>query len=462
MSSRTQKVARKMRKTGIVAALAVALMATPMLSGVASAGDSAGNTITPTVQQGTTDRLGGGDWVVVHAGNTNFGVVYGTAQNPNKLYIFADYKRYIAGADFYDAQGNFIKTRGVPVETVFAQSLDRLIEFKDVDDNNRFDMRMWDGTQMGSDVPVKSLNLVQAWTLSDLTNETIDGVLFVNFTVGISNQHYTYVWSELMRRPVPAPPSAGEVENVAFTFHIRVALEDASASIPWFNVTIGGGDERRVIQREFAGWREFTGERVNMSVKYDHYIAGWDFASNESKLLLETGMMFGNVVPRELQERYRLRDVNRICDGECEREGRELGNETRDMSREPMEVAPQNRQGTITFADDWERIGRFTWESDVTVDGEQEDMYFQVHGGGPWSFDYNRVTFVGMRVLGAFVYPAGMSIFHDPAFDATAYEFGISTVTNLAPQTVLLLQLAAVIVAIIAAVALKVTRKARK
>lgn len=144
-----------MRKANIVMVLAVVLLATPLLAGVASAGDSTNNTITPSVEQGTTDRLGGGDWVVVHAGNTNFGVVYGTTRDPNKLYIVADYKRYIAGVDYYDAQGNFIKTQGVPVWTVFAQSLDRFIEFKDTDGNHRFDMRMWNGTMENHDIPVK-------------------------------------------------------------------------------------------------------------------------------------------------------------------------------------------------------------------------------------------------------------------------------------------------------------------
>jgi len=449
-----------MRKTGIVMALAIALLAAPLLAGVARAENS---TITPTVEQGTTDRLGGGDWIVVHAGSTNFGVVYGTAQDPNRLYIFADYKRYVAGVDFYDAQGNYIKTQGVPVWTVFAQSLDRLIEFNDSDDDHRFDMGIWDRMEDDHDLPVKSLDMVQAWTLGDLTEETVDGVLFVNFTVSISDTHYTHAWSEVLRRPVPAPESLGQVERLAFTFHIRVAIEDATARIPWFNVTIGDGDERRFIEREFAGWREFTGQRVNMSVKYDHDIQGWDFVGDESKLLLETHLMYGHVLPREVLERYRVREDDRICDGDCEDDGREIGNETEDMPSEPREIEPRDDQGTITFDDDWERIGRFTWSSDVDIDGLEESMYFQVHGGGPWSFSYNRVTFVGMHLLGAFIYPAAQdTIFHDPGFEAASYEMSVPSITNLAPQSVLLLQLAVVTIAIVAAMVLRATRKGRK
>ena len=451
-----------MRKAKIVMVVAIALLATPLLAGAVSAGDSTSGSITPTVEQGTTDRLGGGDWVVVHAGSTNFGVVYGTSSDPNKLYIFADYRRYIAGVDYYDAQGNFIKTQGVPVWTVYAQSLDQFIEFKDTNGNHRFDMRIWDDRMMSSDIPVKSLSLDQAWTLSNLENETIGNVMFVNFTLSISDVHYTLMWNPTMRRPVNASESLGEIAQIAFTFHIRVAVEDTTTVIPWFNVTINGGDQRRVVDRSFAGWREFTGQGVNMSVKYDQLVEGWDFASDESNLLLETHMMFGNVVPGEVRDRFSLGEGNRVCDGDCENHNREMGNDTGSMPSEPREVESEHGQGEITFADDWTRIGRFRWSSDVTIDGQEETMYFQVQGGGPWSFSYNRVTFVGMHILGAFVYPAAQNtIYHDPGFQATSYEFSVPSITNLAPQSVLVLQLAVVIIAIIAAVAVRKVRRGR-
>ena len=411
-----------MNKAGFAVLIAATIMAVPLFAGIASAGDGSSGTITPVVEQGTTDKLGGGDWVAVRAGDANFGVVYGTAQNLNKVYILADYKRYIAGVDFYDAQGNFVKTRGVPVWTVFAQSFDRMIEFSDETDNHRFDMRMWDHGNESEDTPIKGLTLVQAWTLSGLTQETSNGVLFVNFTLSISDRQYTWAWNEMLHRPVLAPQGLGSVEKLAFTFHIRVGIEGASARVPWFIVKIAGEDERRVLNRSFEGWREVEGQKVNMSMKYDHLIEGWDFADNKSSLLMETHMAFGNVVSKELAERYRLREGNRACERDCVRNETKLGDDGREMSEDPKEVSTSGHWGSIDFADDWERIGRFTWVSDVVVDGEQEDMHFQVHGGGPWSFTYNRGTFLGMHVLGAFVYPEGDTIFHDPGFDAAAYQ----------------------------------------
>ncbi len=452
----------RMNRIGFALFLAAAMMAIPIFAGIASADNNSSGTITPVVEQGTTDRLGGGDWIAVRIGDTNFGVVYGTAKNLNKIYILADYKRYIAGVDFYDAQGNFVKTRGVPVWTVFVQSFDRMIEFKDQSDNHRFDMRIWDHGNESEDMPIKGLTLIQAWTMSGLTQETVNGVLFVNFTLGIPNKDYTWAWSEMMRRPVVAPRALGSVEQVAFTFHIRVGIEDTTARVPWFTVKIAGEDERRVLNKSFDGWREIEGQKVNMSMKYDHLIQGWDFAGNESSLLMETHMIFGHVVSKELAERYRLGERNRICERNCEGNSTELGDDEKQIPEDPKEVSVRDHHGAIDFADDWERIGRFTWVSDVVVDGEQKDLHFQVHGGGPWSFTYDRATFFGVHMLGAFVYPAGQSIFHDPGFDAAAYQISIPGVTNLAPMTVLLLQLIVVVVAVVLAVILKARRKGQK
>jgi len=450
-----------MMKIGLVWAVSLTLLVTPLAVGLSSADQvTSGNTITPTVAQGTTDRLGGGDWVVVHAGNTNFGVVYGTASNPNKIYIFADFKRYLAGVDFYDSQGNYLRTKGVSVEAVFAQSLDRLIEFRDVDGNHRFDLGMWDGLRNTPDIPVKGLNLTRAWTLSDFSNETQNGVLNVTFTLSVSDVPYSWGWS-MQNRWRESPP-AGDVSEIAFTFHISVGVENATARVPWFKVTITGGNENRVANRTFDGWREFSGQRVNMSVKYDQEIDGWDFAHSDSALLLETRMMLGYIVPRELLDRYRLNQCERALIGD-RLNGTMIGNDRNQMPTDPTLIQPSGNKGTITFADDWDRVGRFTWVSDVNVDGNQEQMYFQVHGGGPFAFPFGRTAVVaGLGVLGAFVYPQGNSIDHDPAFDATSYEFGIPSVTNLSPVGVLLLQMILIVAAVVLVAALKLRRKGQQ
>lgn len=72
---------------GTVAALIVlALMGASLaIAGVTSAAGT--QSLTPVVQQGVTDRLGGGDWISVSAGDARVAVLYGTAVNRNRLYV---------------------------------------------------------------------------------------------------------------------------------------------------------------------------------------------------------------------------------------------------------------------------------------------------------------------------------------------------------------------------------------
>src|SRR5437867_13270922 len=120
----------------IVAVSAVLIMVFASF-GMASVATAAGDRdLAPVVEQGSTDRLGGGDWISVRAGDARVGVVYGTVGHPNKLYVFAEYKRFLGGADIYDSRGNYLQTRGIPVYVVFGQSFDHLIEFQDTDNDS--------------------------------------------------------------------------------------------------------------------------------------------------------------------------------------------------------------------------------------------------------------------------------------------------------------------------------------
>src|SRR2546429_7114211 len=124
----------------------------------------------------STDRFGGGDFVGVKAGDALFGVRYGTTAHPNDVVIFAEYKRFLGGADIVDARGDHLATRGIPVYTVLAQSLSRFIEFRQVNATDGFDLTSWDHlfpVPLTQNVPMKSLPLPTAWTLSGLSNEPV-------------------------------------------------------------------------------------------------------------------------------------------------------------------------------------------------------------------------------------------------------------------------------------------------
>src|SRR5947209_16915525 len=65
-----------------------------------------------------TDRFDGGNLIAVKAGDALFGVRYGTSDHLNDIVIFAEYKRFLGGAQIVDGQGNKLASRGIPVYTV--------------------------------------------------------------------------------------------------------------------------------------------------------------------------------------------------------------------------------------------------------------------------------------------------------------------------------------------------------
>jgi hypothetical protein len=96
----------------------------------------------------------------------------------------------------------------------------------------------------------------------------------------------------------------------------------------------------------------------------------------------------------------------------------------------------------IEYRDNWQRVGQLTWVSNVTVDGNEAQMYYQVHAGDSIDKvkDFERpkdAEVKGIAVIGGYIYPAGQDIVHDPTFEAGAFQ--LSIVGEINPAVVLLL-----------------------
>lgn len=436
----------------VTSLVALALLLVPVAAtGLASA--AGGDRTQVIVEQGSTDRFGGGDWVRVSAGDATVAVLYGTTTNPNKIYVFAEYKRFLGGADIYDDQGNYLGTRGIPVYTVFGQSLDRLIEFQDDGDGllNLHVLERVNGTT--HDTPVKTLGFgTLAWTLSDLTNVNVSGTTYVNFTVSADDVPYEFVWGPGFL-PRHATESDGNVTRLAFTFHLKVDVREITAEVPWWRVTVSEGVPRDITHVERLENRTLTGSAVAMGAKYDHLIDGWDFADRANKLALETTLIFGNYIPDRVVDFIHMAFFH----GEIRNEDLRT-NATVTRAERPTLIT----RDYIYVDDEWERIGRFVWVSDVVVDGIPARMYFQIQGGASGVWTHGGSVFAGFYLHGAFIYPAGGTIFHDPGLDATATSFAIGTVANLTPVTALAIQLAIAGLAVGPAIWLRARGRAKR
>src|SRR3972149_3671463 len=120
---------------------------------------------------GSTDMLGGGDYVFVRFGtDALFGVLWGNATNPNNVYLVALKARYLGVAQVYDTSGQRI-AENLPVKywTIYAVKLIDLVEFRDQDGDGVANYtRGYDGTNFTTFTEVepisKRVDLSTNWT----------------------------------------------------------------------------------------------------------------------------------------------------------------------------------------------------------------------------------------------------------------------------------------------------------
>lgn len=444
-----------------VTLVALALLGVPLgIAATASAstgpsGIGTQNVAPKLVINAATSRLGGGAWTGISAGGANFGVEYGTVANPNRVVIFAEYTRYLGGANVVNQQGQQLAVRGIPVVTVMAQSLDRFIEFRKVTSNDTLNLGSTNGTSSTTtyNIPIKALNLrTAAWTMTNLTDELVGSSYFVTFKVEARNLNYTWV--------NPFVPGAlgtgdGRLDEVAFVFHLTVDTVNRTLEIPWYQVTVTDTTPRQITNVSFLTYRTVSGPAVRMGAKYDHVIDGWDFATPLStnateKLALETFLIFGNFYPdRTVDFIHQAYAQERAEDGA---NGTILDNET---AGDAPAVPRLYTWSKISFDDAYTRVGQFTWATNVTVDSAPMQMLFQLQGGSRVVLGNGASWFFGFMVHGAFIYPAGTSIVHDPSIAAESFQPNLSTGFSLTPLGILLIQVAVVGVAIIPALYLR-------
>ncbi len=427
-------------------AMAIMVSMAMLLSILPMVGTSA-DTEQPQIPEpvvGTTDMFGGGDYVHIELGNnSDFGVIYGTEDNPNSIIIVAKVVKYVGTVEAYDTNGAKIGERTVKVGMIFAQKLDTLVEFNDSNENGIFDytgLLPYEGVLTHEPI-YKRVSLRTAWERSEIT-KTVEGDN-TTWTFSLTAHNLSYI-------PVGDSPTIDEqvandtLETLQFTFHLRAEkVRVENAQMPHFRLTmemrkgIMGRERYRVVevQRSFdnvTGWKTVYG------AKYDQYIDGWDFdPTNENpSLLLVFHSIFAHYVP--LSEALWIREaaMNRIGANGTAKYYTDGGEEEVSDSEVPDETSAYNfrarelRHRFIEIDDSWERVGRFTWVSNVTVDGQEMQMHAQIQGGFRHTLIARGQVFTGFGLIGGLVYPGGNQIYHDPEVSGEAFTELGSAVSN--------------------------------
>jgi hypothetical protein len=411
------------------------------------------------LETGTTNEWNGGDYVAVNmTDGTNFawfGVVYGTEDRPGPITIVSANLRYLGGAQVVNQNNKTIANQvPIPVLTAFGQSLIALLEFDDTGydvpilgnygaGNGLFDFSgptLWSG--LGSFEPVyKYVDLKQAWTLSEIETVVDEANQSKSFTFSLSAHDVLYakVWDPELGNYRNGTTEDGVVENLEFRFHIDASAEMVTRSVPFYKVQLVNG---HVTSSEEIAPRNFTSTNVQCGVKYDHVIEGWDAypGAQDSKLMLENAVLFAMVVPEIVEEWYNAQFVKQSIhdgDGTLEYTTEGATNLVKEQDDLPAQSVKVMSNTAITSMDNWERCGQLTWVSNVSVDGNEEQMHYQIHvgdksistlGGDGADHDGHLKLLV---VLGGYIYPMGAEVVHDPSMFAEAFQISDQTLKTV-------------------------------
>jgi hypothetical protein len=255
-------------------------------------------------------------------------------------------------------------------------------------------------------------------------------------------------------------PANGTLDEVAFTFHLKTTVVHVdNRTVPQYAITVVRLGQRYLITNvSRAGTTSWTGDRLAYTVKWDQRIVGWDFdpANANPGLVLEMGAIVANRFPSDGPGWFDAFVVWRINEGGALNWRETAGEGTASANTSYMQPR-KLRDPWLHAGGDWSSIGRLTWVSNATVDGNPASVYAQVQGGILGVVRTGTGTYVGFAVLVGLSFPGGQDIRHDPAMESDALVLTTAAAGN--PGFNLFLILIVVVLAAVVLVAILSRRK---
>ncbi|HEY3421330.1 MAG TPA: hypothetical protein VGK23_12335 [Methanomassiliicoccales archaeon] len=388
-----------------------------------------------TTEAGPTGILGGGDHFFVRFGSdAAFGVVWGTQDNPNDIYVVSIVARYLGEAQVYNRQNELIQANHtIKVYTMYAVKLDNLIEYNDSNQDGMlqyhrgYDMmaEIMGSNYTSSETMYKMVNLMTAWKSTAVTNTSAGDSTVFSFSLSATDQSYTYLGPQ-------ANQNVGDnvLNDLNLTFRLSATnTHVGNATIPRYKLTVASGPfgNRMLYNIQQLDSKYVSEDVVSYNAKWDKTIQGWDVDPNNTNpaILLEFESLVGNYIPLTAASILEAREYQKIIDDlgedgsasvQTSNGSERLDNKVGDM-KGPMDLSTPR----MTFGGDKTQIGTFEWVTNVTVDGQAAHAHSQVIAGYPTMVrGWNGEIFTGFVLVGGITYPGGSLIVQDPSVSSQA------------------------------------------
>jgi len=432
------------------------------------------------LERSQVDIMGGGEFVgLMNSDKDAFmGIIHGTEDNPNTINIVSMYTRYLGTANVTDENGQQVATnRPIPVKTIYTQSFETIFEYVDENGDGYYNREIlrseplvkrvslntaWkmediskvelsNGTHLWN-LSLTATNLSYMNSLRDVeldTDERLDRVT-LTFHLAVHRSDVTVNTVPHYDVEVTAQESARRVERMERKEQRSHSGQSVKARFKYDHLIRGwdlreGNDAPRLemTTRMLFGMgmsqasEDWIQKQVRERLMEQDRQTGIQFENENGQL--ERIRMDETILPQymdssEINDEYpqastrgadddenENTDTGRTGEGddnvEAERED-DRGDDTNPLRirRQYMQRARLIGKNRLEFADDYERVGRMGWVNEVEVDGETDQMQFQLFGVFRFDRDVRDFSFHGVMAVGGFSYPGGESIFHDPEY----------------------------------------------
>ncbi|MFW3145543.1 MAG: hypothetical protein ACMUIE_01880 [Thermoplasmatota archaeon] len=390
---------------------------------------------------GQTRDLGGGSYLRMDLETrASLLVIWGDRRNPAPITIVTRTNEVVGMEKL--ANGTF------PIEsgTVMGYRLESLVEFQDDNGNRAFDAperSLNDSKQEGERI-VKSCSLVAAWSIRHARPvQTPEGMEWT-FTLSARNLTYKTFQNTSDVAVSTANTRKPFLEGIEFIFHLKVGKGEKMVLLQEHKLIEEGTEDRDLDKDVKQVERKLV--NLNLSLKMDHHISGWDIdpRNRAPALMLKFSLHIGRTLDRDLvqdlwgnKKKALFGDPEIILSTEGDRDKKVWSEDV----KEPVQVAGSvPGKGALDLRSRLGRLAGLKWTNDLISpsDAEKKTSGFQFLGIsliGPrdplWSIPLiGSRTGIGLTVHGAYTYPGLSSLFHDPVIETSSWKVEERRVEN--------------------------------
>ncbi|MFW9906287.1 MAG: hypothetical protein ACFFFH_18345 [Candidatus Thorarchaeota archaeon] len=362
------------------------------------------------IEQGEIPLFGGIQSIRATIGESTIGVLYGSTQNPQPIYLFTEFSQKIATVQIFNFRGILEKEIELKVQNLFVFRLDAIVEFSDRNNDGLYSV-------VQDRFPKKMVNLsAVSYQVSKSSNDPSPSEEYLRYMVNFTARNISY--QEIM-------DSHNNSTLDCLCFYFELTIEQNQVNIS--NVPIVSIYPRR------SGFNtsitdnkgSLPANRVIPRLKFSCNIVGWDYSSSKSKLLLKTTLItheqivtsFGRVSGKEItRETLKSTNIFSKLAFNIEQGGKakklyldQNENRTNEYSAQRL------RNLKISLGNRIRNFLNFSWSPNLNVDGTDYSATFQLITSGEANFQIDHSTpLTSLYLIGGFVFPQGAEIFYDP------------------------------------------------